>query len=185
MYAYNFFENFWYLETSECVLSLFATSWTVTHQALLSMDSPGENIGVGCHALLQGIFPTQGSNPGLPHCRQPNGLSYSMSLGLKDVPSTYRYRGGHSLNPHPHYSLPHSPFDSSEDRPSPLPSWEDLTQAPSPVTLPKTWKILYAFPSYFLVPAWSMHLSVETSTVAPFLPTSSKLKNHFTIIQAL
>jgi len=24
----------------------------------------------GCHALLQGIFPTQGSNPGLPHCRQ-------------------------------------------------------------------------------------------------------------------
>ena len=25
-------------------------------------DSPGENTGVGCHALLQGIFPTQGSN---------------------------------------------------------------------------------------------------------------------------
>ena len=33
-------------------------------------DSPGENTGVGCHVLLQGIFPTQGSNPGLPHCRQ-------------------------------------------------------------------------------------------------------------------
>ena len=30
-------------------------------------DSPGKNTGVGCHALLQGIFPTQGSNPGLPH----------------------------------------------------------------------------------------------------------------------
>ena len=27
-------------------------------------DSPGKNIGVGCHALLQGIFPTQGSNLG-------------------------------------------------------------------------------------------------------------------------
>ena len=27
-------------------------------------------IGVGCHALLQGIFPTHGSNPGLPHYRQ-------------------------------------------------------------------------------------------------------------------
>ena len=26
--------------------------------------------GVGCHFLLQRIFPTQGSNPGLPHCRQ-------------------------------------------------------------------------------------------------------------------
>ena len=32
--------------------------------------SPGKNAGVGCHALLQGIFPTQGSNPALPHCRQ-------------------------------------------------------------------------------------------------------------------
>ena len=32
-------------------------------------DSPGKNTGVGCHALLQGIFPTQGLNPGLPHCR--------------------------------------------------------------------------------------------------------------------
>ena len=29
-------------------------------------DSPGEKIGVGCHALLQGIFPTQGWNPGPP-----------------------------------------------------------------------------------------------------------------------
>ena len=29
-----------------------------------------KNMGVACHALLQGIFPTQGSNPCLPHCRQ-------------------------------------------------------------------------------------------------------------------
>ena len=28
-------------------------------------DSPSKNSEVGCHALLQGIFPTQGSNPGL------------------------------------------------------------------------------------------------------------------------
>ena len=32
-------------------------------------DSPGLNTGVGCHALLQRIFPTQGSYPGLLHCR--------------------------------------------------------------------------------------------------------------------
>ena len=32
-------------------------------------DSEGKNTGVGCHVLLQGICPTQGSNPGLPHCR--------------------------------------------------------------------------------------------------------------------
>ena len=34
---------------------------------LCSCESPGKNTGVGCHALLQGIFPTQGSNPCLLH----------------------------------------------------------------------------------------------------------------------
>ena len=33
-------------------------------------DSLGKNTRVGCHALLQGIFPTQGSNPGLLDCRR-------------------------------------------------------------------------------------------------------------------
>ena len=37
---------------------------------LCPWDSPGKNTGVGGHALLQGIFPTQRSNPGLLHCRQ-------------------------------------------------------------------------------------------------------------------
>ena len=32
-------------------------------------NSPGKNTGVDCSALLQGIFPTKGSNPSLPHCR--------------------------------------------------------------------------------------------------------------------
>ena len=32
-------------------------------------NSPGQNTGVGSVSLLQGIFPAQGSNPGLPHCR--------------------------------------------------------------------------------------------------------------------
>ena len=43
---------------------LFVTPWTVARQATLSMG-----ILQGCHGLLQGIFPTQGSNPGLPHFR--------------------------------------------------------------------------------------------------------------------
>ena len=33
-------------------------------------NSPSKNIGVSCHSLLKGIFPTQGSNLGLLHCRQ-------------------------------------------------------------------------------------------------------------------
>ena len=37
---------------------------------LCPWNSPGKNTKVGCHFLLQGIFPTQGFNLGLPHCRQ-------------------------------------------------------------------------------------------------------------------
>ena len=37
---------------------------------LCPWDSPGKNPGVSCQFLLQGIFPTQGSIPGLLHCRQ-------------------------------------------------------------------------------------------------------------------
>ena len=33
-------------------------------------NSPGQNTGVGSLSLLQGMFLTQGSNPGLSHCRQ-------------------------------------------------------------------------------------------------------------------
>ena len=37
-------------------------------RVLCPLDSPGKNTGVGCHFLLQGTFPTQGSNLGLPCC---------------------------------------------------------------------------------------------------------------------
>ena len=37
---------------------------------LCPWDSPGKSTGAGCHFLLQGIFPTQGLNPGLPHFGQ-------------------------------------------------------------------------------------------------------------------
>ena len=47
-----------------CMLS---TLWTVACQAPLSILFPGKNTRVGCHFLLQGIYPTQGSNPCLSH----------------------------------------------------------------------------------------------------------------------
>ena len=46
-------------------VQLCATLWTVAHQASLSMGFSGKNTGVDCHALLQGIFLTQGSKPHL------------------------------------------------------------------------------------------------------------------------
>ena len=48
----------------------FATPRTLHGPYLCPWNSPGQNTGVGCHSLLQGIFPTKGSNPGLLHCRQ-------------------------------------------------------------------------------------------------------------------
>ena len=48
----------------------FVTPWTVVPRLLCPWDFPGKNTGVGCNFLLQGIFPTQGLNPGLLSCRQ-------------------------------------------------------------------------------------------------------------------
>ena len=43
----------------------FETPWTVTHHVPCPRNFPAQNARVGCHFLLQGIFPTQGSNLGL------------------------------------------------------------------------------------------------------------------------
>ena len=67
-----------------CALScveLFTTPWTVSHQAPLSMgDSPGKNTGLGYYFHLQRIFPIQGLNLGLLHCRQ---ILYQLSYKRK------------------------------------------------------------------------------------------------------
>ena len=60
-------------------------------------DSPGKNTGVGCHALLQGIFPNQGPNPGFPRYRQ---ILYQLS-----------YQGSPSKNqPWPNHILGYQKF---------------------------------------------------------------------------
>ena len=52
-------------------------------RSLCPWDFPGKDTGVGCHFLLQGIFSTQGSNPGLLHCRQ---ILYRLSYkGSPDI----------------------------------------------------------------------------------------------------
>ena len=49
-------------------------------------DFPGSSTGVDCHFLLQGIFPTQGLNPGLAHCTQTlYRLSHQGSLEIQPV----------------------------------------------------------------------------------------------------
>ena len=51
--------------------ALFTTARTcLSTRFLCPWDSLGKNNGMGYQLLLQGIFPTQGSNQGLPHCRE-------------------------------------------------------------------------------------------------------------------
>ena len=69
LYSIQIYTYMCVCQSLSCV-RLFVTLWTVIHQAPLSMNSAGKNTGVGCHFLLPGIFLTQRSKPGLPHCRQ-------------------------------------------------------------------------------------------------------------------
>ena len=63
--------------TNHCAMCLVAQSCLTLWDPMdcsppgssVCRDSPGKNIGVGCHALLQRIFLTQGLNPCLLHCR--------------------------------------------------------------------------------------------------------------------
>ena len=57
---------------------LFATPWTVSMdyslpRFLSAQDFPGKNTGMGCHFLLQGMFPIQGSNLCLLHWKADSG----------------------------------------------------------------------------------------------------------------
>ena len=68
----------------------FVTLWT----AHSPWNSPGQNTGVGSLSLLQQIFPNQGWNPGLPHCRR---ILYQLSHG--GAPAWHGYPLFQWLNP--------------------------------------------------------------------------------------
>ena len=92
------------LVTQSCLT--LATWWT---QAPLSMGFSRQDTGVGCHFLLQGIFPIQGSNLGLPHCRQilyclshqgrnkKYTLIHIKKIKLRDFPGSLLVKTPHAL----------------------------------------------------------------------------------------
>ena len=111
-----------------CV-QLFGNPWTVAHQTHLSMGFSRQEYVVGCHSLLQGIFPTQGLNLGPPHCRQilyelshqrsfPGGASgkesyckYRTHMGSGLILGSGRFPGGEHGN-----SLQYSCLENFMDR---------------------------------------------------------------------
>ena len=76
------FNHFYFLRQHDCAVLRLVSQLCLTlcnpmdsslpgsSVPFLPGNFPGKNTGMGCHALLQGIFPTQESNPGLLHCRR-------------------------------------------------------------------------------------------------------------------
>ena len=88
-------------------------------------DSPDKNTGVVCHALLQGIVPTQGLNPGLLHCRH---ILYQLS---------------HQGSP----NMPYVPHFSHSSLPNHLPG-----SAAQPILLKSSLDYVTFFPQHVLAP---------------------------------
>ena len=60
---------------------------SVAPRFLCPWNSPGKNTGVGCHSLLQGIFLTQGLNPGFLHCHLSHPESAQFSSVAQSCPT--------------------------------------------------------------------------------------------------
>ena len=84
-------------------------------------NSPGQNTGVGSCSLLQGIFPTQGSNPGLPHYRR---ILYHLSHKGSDNAELVGQRQGHLPSWSRFMSIS---FHCSQMKTSTLGSWQGIS----------------------------------------------------------
>ena len=124
---------------------LFTTLWTIACQCLCPWNSWGQNTGVGSHSL-QGIFPTQGLNAGLLHCRQIlHHLSHEGEECLNEMtellhvgrPQPLEWNKGRLMPTHLHVHqwLSHSTLES----PFRLPSFLLGTY----LHLPSPWKLFW------------------------------------------
>ena len=81
--SFSILFSFWYLSLNLVTWKLLSCVWLFVTPWTSPWNSPDQNTGVGSLSLLQGIFPTQGLNQGLPHCRQTlYQLSHKGSLSL-------------------------------------------------------------------------------------------------------
>ena len=157
------------------------------HELYNAWNSPGQNSGVSSRSLLQGIFPTQGSNPGLPHCMM---ILYQLShKGSPNLPNIRKLSLSSSfLAKITAFSLPcyylHSIVSSHDPASSPCPCslppgiWLFLKLS-SATYLPKTTCGLLIAKSkgFFLVsaPSVSEVIYLTLLIIFPFIPSSHQL----------
>ena len=127
-------------------------------------DSPGKNTRVGCHAFLQGIFTTQGSNPGLLHCKWIlYQLSYQESTNNILIQTFYCTIQGPTML---------SPFVLYPANTCPWISWCALvTSGASQVTDSTSSGEIQAISKHFIF----YHLGLECSLHSPLLPVNIHL----------
>ena len=107
------------LNCFSCV-QLFATLWIAAHKFLCAWDSPGKNTEVGCHSLLQRIFPTQGSKLNILCLLHWQVGSLLLAWETQHYNSTLYTLQHMNLNVH-HYTA--DPFYSCCPLPILLPLW--------------------------------------------------------------
>ena len=109
-----FFNFLFYIESESC--SVMSDSLQ-PHGLCSPWHSLGQNTGVGSLSLLQRIFPTQGLNPGLPHCRwilnQLNHKGRPFYIGVQSINNVVIISGGQQrdsvTDKHVSILLPNSP----------------------------------------------------------------------------
>ena len=134
-------------------------------------DSPGKNTGVGCHALFQGIFLIQGSNPGLIHCRQILCClnHQGSSLLSSSVQFSHSVRSD-SLQPHElQHARPPCPSPTSRVHPNPCPLSRRChpTISSSVITFsscPQSFPVSGSFQMSQLFPSGGQSIGVSAST---------------------
>ena len=84
---FKVFSRFGGLVAKSCPIPV--TTWTLVCQAPLLVGFSSQESGVGCHFFLQGIFPTQESNPGLLPCGQ---ILYQLSHEGRSFHALYHYK---------------------------------------------------------------------------------------------
>ena len=156
---------------------LFATPRTVALQAPLSVGFSRQPTGVGCHAFLQGIVPTQRWNLGLPHCRQSlYHLSHQGSPILSQGASRFRAQvltccQNPALSDPRFLLAPGDPFPSLSSGACPAPlCWTHPRRwvigsllYSAGVSSPKLTPVLSNAPCFLDFPALIVHLPTGTS----------------------
>ena len=96
-------ESFWDIVVSSlsCVPTLLQPHRLQPTRLFCPWNFPGKDTGVSCHFILQGIFPTQGSNPHLLH-GQANSLQPSHQGSPSEILAIFYFnpKGGYYMNSH-------------------------------------------------------------------------------------